>query len=148
MTNQFHLYKVLLLIISTIFFSCQKNESSYLINLANWNKYEIKEDYIIGEIICSHSFNENYNFENDSISYSNIIICTDYNNNDTIIVFDIFFNSNIDTINCNTCHDIYFNPKNISKLRINVPFEFKNDKYNNSKKFKYVFGDSIVNLID
>lgn len=127
---------------------CYKTIDTYPLYLKNWNEYKYEDNHVLGNLLFSYSFNHKYS-KKDSCANVYIYTCNE-KLNDTIIVFDINCTSNIDTITCSTCKDIFFDIIKMSSIpkALKVPLNFEKSKFNNSQKYKYVFGKNIVNIID
>lgn len=145
--KQLNRYTIIIFVM-IIFVGCEKTSNIYSLYLNDWNEYKYNDTQILGNLLYSYSFDDKCS-KIDSLT--NVYIFTqNAKQNDTIILFDINCTSNIDTIMCRTCKDISFDIVKItSKPKVlNIPLKFKKSQFNNSQKYKCVFGKNIVNIID
>ena len=145
--KQLNRYTIIIFVVM-IFAGCEKTSNIYPLHLNDWNEYKYYDTQIIGSLLYSYSFEDKCS-KIDSLT--NVYVFTQKaKQNDTIILFDINCTANIDTIKCGTCKDISFDIIKVTSKSIvlNIPLRFKKSQFNNSQKYKCVFGKNIVNIID
>ena len=136
-------YKVIILFLCFQLFSCT-NKKTVNINLDNYEKLEIKDNYL--SVILIKTF-PNEDKCSETILSSNLYLCQNFETNDTIMVFEPCSNvPDFAENNFSGERDLRIEKKDLIKYKIKNVNVILEDTTILNKKYKYVLG-SLTYLI-